>query len=322
MAILVGQEAEGASAAAAITAEIPQYLRLEVKATGTVTELKAKLSSAYTGKADLAICTDNGAAEVPGTVKGEAQVILAAETLVTITGLSVAVTKGTFVWLALETLTEGKYKFGAGAGNLRRGKTKHLKISEQTEWAAVVENKQPTSLWAVGTEEEGVKGKATGALLLTGTAKGTAAQVVAGKATGPLLLTGTAKGTAAQVVSGKATGALLLTGTSTGTTKAVVSAKATGPLLLTGTSKGSVAGALFGKASGAILLTGIATGITRSVVTGKASGALTLTGTSKASTQAVVSGTATGALIFTGTSKGSASGGEATRKVSIFVFED
>src|ERR1035437_177692 len=266
MAILVGQEGEGASAAIATSQEVPRYYRIEAAHTGTVTELHVKHSVAYTGKTDVAICTDNGAAAVPGEVKGEAQVVLAAETLATVSIAGVKVTKGAFYWLAFEDLLAGKFKQGVGAGKLRTGKTAHTKISEQTEWVAVSENKQPCSIWATGTEEEGgapVTGKATGAVLLTGTAKGTAAQRVEGNAGGnlvsnALILTGSAKGQTAEVLSGKATGALLLAGTSKGTAVQRVAGKATGALTLNGTAKGSLKAVVTASAAGTLYLTGSA----------------------------------------------------------------
>src|SRR6202035_3288909 len=112
MAVLVGQEGEGSAAAIVATAEIPFANREEVKATGTVEVLHVKLSEAFTGKVDLAIMTDSGELEVPGAVKQEAQVVLAAETEAKVTITGVAVTKGEFVWLAFECLTAGKFKPG------------------------------------------------------------------------------------------------------------------------------------------------------------------------------------------------------------------
>jgi hypothetical protein len=125
---------------------------------------------------------------------------------------------------------------------------------------------------ALETETTGaaVTGKASGTLLLTGTAKGVATQKVEGNATGPLLLTGTATGSTKAVVSGKATGTLILTGTGTGSTKTgeAVTGKGSGTLTLTGTAKGSLRAVVTGSASGVLHLTGRAKGTT-GPVTGK-----------------------------------------------------
>lgn len=219
----------------------------------------------------------------------------------------VEIVSGTSYFLCIIPIAgtfKGKYTEEAGAGfKTTLGVTK---ISEGT-WTTA-ENKfgKPGPIWGVEAEGAVVKGKATGALLLTGTATGVAAQRVAGQATGALLLTGTAKGIAAQRVVGQATGTLTLTGTAKGSTKAVVAGKATGALLFTGTAHAQVAGALFGKAAGALLLTGIATGSAAQRVAGKATGSLLLSGTATGTTKAVISGKASGALLLTGTSTATA----------------
>lgn len=150
----------------------------------------------------------------------------------------------------------------------------------------------------------------------------TASTVVTGKATGTLLLTGTATAIVRSVVSGKATGPLLLTGTATATVRNVVTGKAAGALLLAGTATGTIRAVVAGKATGTLLLTGLSTGVLRSVVAAKATGTLILTGTAKASVANNVTGKAAGVLLLTGTSRAFKPAGVATKRTLILILED
>jgi hypothetical protein len=147
------------------------------------------------------------------------------------------------------------------------------------------------------------------------------AEGIKGKATGTILLTGTAKGILQAIVQGKATGTLLLTGTATGTARAVVAAKATGSLLLTGTSTSTVRSVATGKATGALLLTGRATAAAGSVIMAKGTGALLLTGASKATIASNIVGQATGTLLLTGSGR-PFKPSTTTRRSLILIFDE
>lgn len=283
MALLVGQETEAAGAEVSITNQIAHAFKFTAAKTGTVEALHVLFSANGTGTGgQIAIQADEAGKPKEGAL-GEGILLSVTAGAHEVTGLSVAVTSGTVYWLTVEPTGGGNAKYKEGSTTVRRVSTvKHAKISEllSTEWGAEL-SKGPISIWATGTESGGTKveGKASGALLLTGSAKGTAANVVQGKASGPLLLTGTAKGLTANVVQGKASGPLLLTGTATGAAANVVGGKASGPLVLTGTAKGAAANVVLGKGSGVLLLTGTAKGLT--AIQGKASGVLLLRGTAK-----------------------------------------
>lgn len=266
MALLLGQETESAGAEIATAAKASIAFKFTALATGKVTALHVTFSANGAGTScNIAIQANEGGATgkpVEGVlVEGVLSSTTAGSHEVAVAETEVIA--GTEYWLTLQPQGgNSKIKPGSTAATRLDG-TSHSKISEDksAEWAAE-SKKGPAAIWATGTTGESVKGKASGALLLSGTAAGTLQAVVSATATGALLLAGTAQGTVAQRVEGKATGALLLTGTATGSTKegASVSGKATGILTLTGTAQGSQQAVVTGSAAGVLRLTGKAKG--------------------------------------------------------------
>lgn len=303
---LLGNEEEGGSTIGAVATK-PTAQKFECAFSGKTAVIDAAVGSVTAPEVEFALMSDS--AGEPGTVLSSGVLVgpVAGRVRVPVSP-EVEVVAGSSYWLAL-LVPSGSFFVKTGAvleAPRGAGTNAVTKISEETVW--VVGSQAARVFRLLGTPSTVVRGKASGAVLLTGTAKGVVPSPVVGKATGAMLLTGTSKAETRAVVVGKASGAVLLTGTATGTTKAVVTAKATGTLLLGGTAKGQVAGAVFGKANGTLTLGGTAKGTLKAVVTGKATGPMLLTGTATGATKAVVTAKAAGAVLFTGAAKGSISG--------------
>lgn len=157
MAILIGQEAEGGSASAIAAVEIGEAVRFEVLLDGTVEELHVKFSAAFKGtKVQMAVVADEAGpkpkkesalAEGVKEVSGE-------PTEVAVTGLSLPVKKGEFVWLVFQPLgKEAKYKPGSPS-LFSKSSTKKATIAAMA-WNATTET-GPISIWATGPETGGI----------------------------------------------------------------------------------------------------------------------------------------------------------------------
>ncbi len=240
MTVLLGQEAEGVGVTASVVTENSHTFKFTALATGQVTALHMIFSESGTGTScNLAIQANEAGTPKDGVLV-EGSVASTAAGAHEVAVAETEVVEGTAYWLTFQP-QGGTAKYKQAATTVRRiDGTKHKKISEtkNSEWGAEAA-KGPISIWATGTVGLPLTGKATGAMLLTGTAKGTAEQVVTGKATGAIHLGGTAKAQTAEVLKGKSTGHLLFTGTAHGTAGGPTFGKASGTLTLRGTAKGS-----------------------------------------------------------------------------------
>lgn len=159
MAILIGQTTEGTGAGIGFITEIGQACRFEVLKTGTVQALHCTFSGLPKGITDLraaVVADEAGPKPKKETVLAEAHVVTPGDSLeYEVTGFSLKVNKGEFVWLVFEQIgatTVPKLKAGA-ANYFSKSTTKKAEISKMA-WAATTEG-APVSFWATGTEEEG-----------------------------------------------------------------------------------------------------------------------------------------------------------------------
>lgn len=158
MALLIGQEAEGAEAEVAPGVEVGSAFTFKALKTGTLTALHVKFSANGTGtKSRIAIQADEaGKPKVGVLAEGEITSNTAGEHEAT--GLSVAVTEGTTYWLTVLPLG-GNLKYKPGSTTARRSAvTKRTTIAaiEAADWGATL-NKGPVSIWGTGSEGTEVK---------------------------------------------------------------------------------------------------------------------------------------------------------------------
>ncbi len=241
MAILIG--ATTAGGALHSSAEKKGYAtKRECLATGKLTELKVTVDAL--NKAEevrLGIFADSAGA-VGAAIVETGAIAVVKEKAETVGG---AVTEteliaGTTYWLGFIPLKgAGRIKATEKASWGFKTTLAVTKFNEGTWTASEVKFGEPAPIWGEGTTGVPIEGKATGAALLTGTAKGSTTEVLKGKATGSVLLTGTSKPKLAEVLKGKSTGTLLLGGTAKGAAGGPATGKATGTLTLRGTAKGS-----------------------------------------------------------------------------------
>lgn len=159
MALLIGQEAEGAEAEVSAAIERPVGFTFKALKTGTLTALHIKFSANGTGtKSRIAIQADEaGKPKVGALAEGGITSNTAGEHEAT--GLSVEVTEGTTYWLTFLPLAgssgSAKYKPGSTTGR-RVGNVARTTIAavEAADWLGSA-NKGPISIWGTGTEGGG-----------------------------------------------------------------------------------------------------------------------------------------------------------------------
>lgn len=158
MALLIGQEAEGAEAEQTVAVERSAAFTFKALKTGTLTALHVKFSANGTGtKSRIAIQADEaGKPKVGVLAEGEITSNTAGEHEVT--GLSVAVTEGTTYWLTVLALGgNAKYKPGSTTSRRITGVARTtIAAVEAADWTANA-SKGPISIWGTGSEGTEVK---------------------------------------------------------------------------------------------------------------------------------------------------------------------
>jgi hypothetical protein len=94
------------------------YSKNVCSADGTVTELR--LYSPLAGNAKIALYSDNGAGNAPGSLLASGELACTGGQWNSVTGLSIAVTSGTIYWLGIIVDTQGTRAVYPDAGNTGR----------------------------------------------------------------------------------------------------------------------------------------------------------------------------------------------------------